>query len=76
MNKLSTFYHPDVTIFEGGGVNNGWIDYRDRHLGPELCEGESVEDQRIRELCKTIVWGQQAEIDQMRALLQEVLGAR
>ena len=29
-------YHPDVTIFEGGGVNNGWIDYRDNHIGPEL----------------------------------------
>jgi ketosteroid isomerase-like protein len=25
-----------VTIYEGGGINNGWIDYRDRHLGPEL----------------------------------------
>lgn len=36
VEKLATFYHPDVTIFEGGGVNNGWADYRDRHLGPEL----------------------------------------
>jgi uncharacterized protein YcnI len=34
--KLATFYHPDVTIYEGGGVNNGWADYRDNHLGPEL----------------------------------------
>ncbi len=38
LDKLAAFYHPDVTIFEGGGVNNGWIDYRDRHLGPELKE--------------------------------------
>jgi uncharacterized protein YcnI len=36
LDKLATFYHPDVTIYEGGGINNGWIDYRDRHLGPEL----------------------------------------
>ena len=36
LEKLGTFYHPDVTVFEGGGVNNGWTDYRDRHLGPEL----------------------------------------
>ena len=36
LDKLSTMYHPDVTIFEGGGVNNGWIDYRDNHIGPEL----------------------------------------
>ena len=21
--RLAAFYHPDVTIFEGGGVNNG-----------------------------------------------------
>jgi ketosteroid isomerase-like protein len=36
LEKLATFYHADVTIYEGGGINNGWIDYRDRHLGPEL----------------------------------------
>lgn len=32
LDKLATFYHSDVTIYEGGGVNHGWIDYRDRHL--------------------------------------------
>jgi len=36
INKLAMLYHPDVTIFEGSGVNNGWVDYRDNHLGPEL----------------------------------------
>jgi ketosteroid isomerase-like protein len=36
LDKLATFYHPDVTIYEGTGINNGWTDYRDRHLGPEL----------------------------------------
>jgi ketosteroid isomerase-like protein len=36
LDKLGAFYHPDVTAFEGGGINTGWIDYRDRHLGPEL----------------------------------------
>ena len=36
LDKLATFYHPDVTIYEGGGINNGWADYRDHHLGPEL----------------------------------------
>lgn len=34
--KLAAFYHPDVTIYEGAGINTGWTDYRDRHLGPEL----------------------------------------
>ncbi len=34
--QLAAFYHPDVTVYEGGGINPGWADYRDRHLGPEL----------------------------------------
>jgi ketosteroid isomerase-like protein len=43
LDRLATFYHPDVTIFEGGGVNLGWADYRDHHLGPELREFEGLE---------------------------------
>jgi uncharacterized protein (TIGR02246 family) len=43
LDRLATFYHPDVTIFEGAGVNNGWVDYRDRHLGPELKAFENLE---------------------------------
>ena len=38
LEALATFYHPDVTVYEGAGINNGWADYRDRHLGPELKE--------------------------------------
>lgn len=40
--RLAAFYHPDVTIFEGGGMNHGWADYRDNHLGPELKEMEGL----------------------------------
>jgi uncharacterized protein (TIGR02246 family) len=36
LEKLGTLYHPDVTIFEGGGIDRGWAAYRDKHLGPEL----------------------------------------
>lgn len=43
LERLATFYHPDVTIYEGGGVNNGWLDYRDRHLGPELKSFENLQ---------------------------------
>ena len=43
LDRLATFYHPDVTIYEGGGINNGWIDYRDRHLGPELKSFENLQ---------------------------------
>ena len=40
LDWLAPFYHPDVTIYEGGGVNTGWADYRDHHIGPELREME------------------------------------
>ena len=36
LEKLATMYHPDVTIFEGSGIDRGWVNYRDKHLGPEL----------------------------------------
>jgi len=36
LDRLAAMYHPDVTVYEGGGINPGWADYRDRHLGPEL----------------------------------------
>ena len=43
LERLAGFYHRDVTIYEGGGINNGWADYRDRHLGPELKEFENLQ---------------------------------
>lgn len=43
LDRLATFYHADVTIYEGGGINNGWVDYRDRHLGPELKAFENLQ---------------------------------
>jgi ketosteroid isomerase-like protein len=43
LEKLGGFYHGDVTVYEGGGINNGWADYRDRHLGPELKAFENLQ---------------------------------
>lgn len=43
MGRLAPFYHPDVTIYEGTSINNGWADYRYRHLGPELKAFENLE---------------------------------
>lgn len=42
-DKLATMYHPDVTIFEGSGINRGWVDYRDNHLGPELKSFQNLQ---------------------------------
>lgn len=43
LNRLARFCHPDVTSYEGGGINNGWADYRDHHLGPEPKSFGSVQ---------------------------------
>ena len=43
LDRLATFYHPDVTIYEGTGINNGWGDYRDRHIGPELKQFQNLQ---------------------------------
>jgi uncharacterized protein (DUF305 family) len=36
-----------------------------------MCEDASIQDPRIKDLCKTIISGQRSEIDRMRALLNE-----
>lgn len=37
IGALDTLYAGDsLTVVEGTGINRGWVDYRDRHLGPEL----------------------------------------
>ena len=34
---LDTLYAgEELTVIEGTGINRGWRDYRDRHIGPEL----------------------------------------
>ncbi len=34
---LDTLYAGDsLTVMEGTGINRGWADYRDHHIGPEL----------------------------------------
>lgn len=39
MAALDTLYAGDsLTVFESAGINRGWKDYRDHHLGPELRE--------------------------------------
>lgn len=37
-----------------------------------MCEQASIQDREIEELCKAITSSQQAEIDQMRAILQRL----
>ena len=44
---LNTLWAADegVTVFESGGANYGWADYRDHHLKPELEEMKNVKYQ-------------------------------
>jgi uncharacterized protein (DUF305 family) len=37
-----------------------------------MCEKASIEDQEIKDLCRNIISGQQAEIDQMKAKLDQL----
>ena len=40
---LDTVYAGDsLTVVEGTGINRGWADYRDTHLGPELREMQNL----------------------------------
>jgi uncharacterized protein (DUF305 family) len=41
-----------------------------------MCEDASLQDPRIKDLCKEIISSQRREIDQMRALLEEGAKAR
>jgi len=41
-----------------------------------MCEGASLQGRRIQDLCQEIVSSQRREIDQMRALLEEVARSR
>lgn len=36
-----------------------------------MCQQASIQDQEIKDLCRNIVTSQQAEIDQMKALLDK-----
>ena len=47
LDKIAVFYDKDVTIYEGDGVNVGWADYRDNHLGPELKELQDLRFEHV-----------------------------
>lgn len=41
--KLATMYTPETIVYEGSGINRGWKNYSDTHLGPELKSFENLE---------------------------------
>jgi len=54
VDQLAAFYHPDVTVYEGGGINPGWADYRDRHLGPELKAFNNLKFEHIKVVVRLV----------------------
>lgn len=34
---LDTIYHESVTVYEDGRLDQGWLEYRDQHLLPEIA---------------------------------------
>lgn len=47
IQRVTPFYHSDVTIFEREETNDGWADYRDNHLGPELQAMDDLQFSRF-----------------------------
>lgn len=43
LGKLATMYAPETIVYEGSGVNRGWKNYSETHLGPELKAFENLE---------------------------------
>ncbi len=45
LSAMDTLFASDrgIHIIEGAGVNHGWADYRDNHLGPELESSENFQ---------------------------------
>ncbi|MCH8936589.1 MAG: hypothetical protein IIB90_12755, partial [Gemmatimonadetes bacterium] len=45
LSAIDTLFAPErgIHIIEGAGINHGWVDYRDNHLGPELESFENFE---------------------------------
>lgn len=36
LSQIASVVAPDIVVFENGGRNTGWIDFRDHHLIPEF----------------------------------------
>lgn len=75
LEELATFYHPDVTVYEGGGINDGWADYRDRHLGPELKAFENLQFGH-RDITVSILPGGQSAYVRSEYFLKAKMGTR
>ena len=51
---LETLYAGDsLTVVESAGINRGWADYRDTHLGPELKEIQNFRDRPFELVVRT-----------------------
>lgn len=38
LDKLAAVVEPELSVLEGTHLNQGWVDYRDNHIGPEMKE--------------------------------------
>ena len=74
LQRLASFYHPDVTIFEGGGVNKGWVDYRDHHIGPEMKGFEDLRFEHLNVALHVLEGGASAYVTSEYALKARVAG--
>ena len=52
VEKLAAVVSNDLLVLEGTHKNDGWADYRDKHIGPEMAEWKEfkVADPRLAKL--------------------------
>lgn len=52
VEKLSSIVSDDLLVLEGTHKNDGWPDYRDNHIGPEMAEWKEFKtaDPRLTKL--------------------------
>ena len=74
LDALASFYHPDVTIYEGGGINNGWTDYRDHHIGPEMKGFDNLQFEHRNVVVHLLEGGAAAYVTSEYALKARVAG--
>ncbi len=58
LDAIDTLFAPErgIHIIEGAGVNHGWADYRDHHLGPELETVRELRASQLRGRAQVCAW--------------------
>ncbi|HEY8209115.1 MAG TPA: nuclear transport factor 2 family protein [Myxococcaceae bacterium] len=71
VERLSKVVAPELVVVEGTGINVGWPDYRDHHIGPELQEMRSFRYLELRVIDAAVSGGSAHVVVQERLEIVE-----